>query len=168
MTAAIDSQNIFLFIQENFIKTAFKKRRAPLSVRKQRSKILDLETIFLFIAVAVFIARYIRQIFCSAARWRVGRAAARYGCGCAAVNTSGGQSLSVDSFDQNSRNFLRKRSMFGSSAAAQRFLQFVWNIRSDENPFSVCHIKFSSSLKVRKNKKASGKKKQIDKPNFVL
>ena len=60
-----------------------------------------------------------RKIFGAAARKRVGGAATRNGCYRAAVNTSRGQTFSMDGLDQDPSYLLRKCPVLSGGAAAQ-------------------------------------------------
>lgn len=47
-------------------------------------------------------------------------------------------------FFQDSRDFLRERSMLGGRAATKRFLEVVWNVCAYEDAFAISHLSVAS------------------------
>jgi hypothetical protein len=81
-----------------------------------------------------------RRVSRTAARHRIARAAARLRFLRPSIETSGRQATTMNSFFEDAGNLLRESAMFGSSAAAQRFLQVIRNVCTDKNPFSISHL----------------------------
>ncbi len=73
-------------------------------------------------------------------RHRIARSASRLRFLRAPIETSRRQATSMDCLFEDSRYLLRECSMFGSSAATQRFLEVVGNVRTDKNSFAISHL----------------------------
>ena len=67
---------------------------------------------------------------------------------------------------QDSRDFLRERSMLGGRAATERFLQVIGNVCAYENSFAISHL--SSPLSADRRDINPANAEQVCKPNSVL
>ena len=84
--------------------------------------------------------RNIRQILGPPTdRW-IGGAAARNDSLTAPIDAARRQTFAVDGLDEYACYFLRECAMFGCGSSAQRFFEFIGNIRTYNYTFTVCHI----------------------------